>query len=708
MWLLVDRARYRAMELMVAFGFYMHVGGFMASRSTTRTKVGRSLRKPKRAAAKQRGGRTFDARPDTLDFRDQMFVPTLVEVPTTITLASYRESEVPILNQGSQGACTGFGLATVANFLLRRRKVVPDSSCVSPQMFYEMARRYDEWPGENYSGSSARGAMKGWHKHGVCTEPGWPCDAKKTDPKHFARRWSEASLRPLGAYFRVNHKDLVAMHCAISEVGVLYATSTVHSGWDSVDKTGHIEFVHDDLGGHAFAIVAFDEIGFWIQNSWGSNWGFHGFGRVTYADWFANGTDVWVGRLGAPVIMSDPQATASGITGAAKGSRAYVFADLRPHIISIGNDGQLRSDGMYGTSRADVEEIITVELPRITENWATRRILLYAHGGLVPEDSAVQHIAEYRASLLEAEIYPLAFVWKTDYWTTVTDMLQDALHRRRPEGILDATKDFMLDRLDDALEPLARQLTGKAAWDEMKKNALAATLSQTGGARVAIQYLAQLAKKYRNVEFHLVAHSAGAIFHAPLVQLLTGSVSAAGSAQDSQGFGCDIESCTLWAPACTIQLFTESYITAREEERIKALTVFTLVDEVERADNCAKIYHKSLLYLVSNAFEDTARIPPSPDGVAIAGMAKFLDNDPRVNGLISAGKLDRIASPNSQPLGSKSAARAQAHGGFDDDKATLEATLLRIAKLDDVPVEVTTRHSATGQRAVRQELIRAQ
>ena len=44
-------------------------------------------------------------------------------------------------------------------------------------MLYELARRYDEWPGENYAGSSARGAMKGWHKHGVCAETMWPSHA---------------------------------------------------------------------------------------------------------------------------------------------------------------------------------------------------------------------------------------------------------------------------------------------------------------------------------------------------------------------------------------------------------------------------------------------------------------------------------------------------------------------------------------------------
>src|SRR6185295_1662813 len=110
--------------------------------------------------------RTLDARPDTLDFRDRIFVPTLVEVSTELRLKDYKDVGVPILDQGAEGACTGFGLATVANFLLKRRAVVPDPNPVSPRMLYNVARRYDEWPGENYSGSSARGAMKAWHKHG--------------------------------------------------------------------------------------------------------------------------------------------------------------------------------------------------------------------------------------------------------------------------------------------------------------------------------------------------------------------------------------------------------------------------------------------------------------------------------------------------------------------------------------------------------------
>ena len=73
----------------------------------------------------------------------------------------------------------------------------------------------------------------------------------------------------------------------------------------------------------------------------------------------------------------------------------------------------------------------------------------------------MQRLADYRPPLLEPEVYPLAFIWRTDFWTTITNILEDAVRRRRPEGVLDAAKDFMLDRLDDALEPLARALTGQ-------------------------------------------------------------------------------------------------------------------------------------------------------------------------------------------------------------------------------------------------------
>ena len=660
--------------------------------------AGGSKRKPKPAAEFPRGAESLpaetgrasatrqlsalDARPDAMDFRDLMYVPSLVEVPTHIPLGDYLDHDVPVLDQGTEGACTGFGLATVANYLLRRRRVRPDADPVSPRMFYKLARRYDEWPGEDYSGSSARGAMKGWHKHGVCASTLWSKPAHDAVGLN-AKRAADACHRPLGAYFRVNHKNLVAMHSAIAEVGVLYATATVHSGWDEVDASGVIAQTDAALGGHAFAIVAYDEAGFWIQNSWGTGWGKRGFGRISYDDWLANGTDVWVARLGAPVALRRAEATAQAHSRAGAQSATYSYADLRPHIVSVGNNGAIKPGGDYGSTPDELAHVFEHDIPQAFKGFDAPRVLLYAHGGLVGEQAAVQRLAEYRPTLLGSGVYPLAFIWRTDYWTTITNILQDAVRRRRPEGALDAAKDFMLDRLDDALEPLARSLTGKSAWDEMKQNALRA--SQGDGAAVQVaDHLQALAKKFPKLEVHIVGHSAGSILHGPVVKLLGER-------------GLKIATATLWAPACTVELFRQYYLPAIKRKAIGTFALFALRDDIERGDNCAKIYNKSLLYMVSNAFEAKARIPLFRDGVPILGMDKFLTRELRDE--LAATGAELVFAPNGQPMGSPYASEATHHGDFDDDQRTVAATFGRILAAGAQAVD--GRVAATGPRKAR-------
>lgn len=662
--------------------------------------VKRPARKKGRRAAAEPGAeeplklaqRMLNARPDTVDFRDLMYVPTLVEVGSTRPLADYRKARVPILDQGAEGACTGFGLAAVVHYLLRTRKVVPDNGAVSPRMLYAMARRYDEWPGEAYDGSSCRGAMKGWHKHGVCRDALWRHDPAKPDYTLTEARSADAQARPLGAYLRVNHKDLVAMHAAISEVGILYASAGVHSGWDEVKADGVIPYRPGNVGGHAFAIVAYDEAGFWIQNSWSARWGKAGFCRISYEDWLENGTDVWVARLGVPI---EPLARAAAVGAsftASRRAKAYAYDEVRPHIVSIGNDGQLRPGGNIGTSAESVRRLVHDDFPRITKGWKKKRLVLYAHGGLVSEDAAVQRVAEYRAQMLQHECYPLAFVWRSDYWSTLTNLLRDAVQHRRTEGVIDAAKDFMLDRLDDALEPLARKLTGKATWDEMKQNALAATRSTSGGAhRVAAevaQLLAAQPQLQGELELHLVAHSAGAVLYAPFVRYLT-------APEAEGGLGLRIESCSLWAPACTVALFESLYLPAVQSGRIGRFALYTLTDEAEQGDHCARLYNKSLLYLVSNAFEAFPRIPiVRPDGVPLLGMAKFMRGHAAFNALVRDGRATWVRSPNAKPIGEAGAAGTNEHGGFDDDKATVASTLAFVLG--------TSRGAAQAVKAVAQ------
>jgi len=605
---------------------------------------------PNTANLTAKRGRILNARRDSIDFRDRMYEPTLVDVPAFRDLKEYRRVKVPILDQGREGACTGFGLATVVNYLLRSRQQKPNTMEASADMLYRLARRYDEWPGEKYDGSSARGAMKGWHKHGVCSAEAW----KSARGRLTAGVSEEAVGNPLGAYYRVNHRDLVAMHCAITETGILYATANVHEGWDKVTGKGIIPLREQMLGGHAFAIVAYDEQGLWIQNSWGSGWGMEGFARIGYDDWLANGTDVWVARLGAPVHIEAKASFAVQYSGLVPRSSVLSNKELRPHIISIGNDGQLKTDGTFGNDKADVEEIIG--------GCAGKKVVLYAHGGLVSEESAVQVLADFLPIFAAAGVHPISFIWHSDFWTTLVNIIKEALGRRKPEGFLDSAKDFMLDRLDDALEPLARSIGGKAQWDEMKENAQRATTGKSGGARLAAEALKRLSNK---AEVHVIGHSAGSIFHAPLILLLTAC-------------GIPIKTCTLWAPACTTELFKKTYLPLIKFGGIENFALFTMDDKTEQDDNCGRIYNKSLLYLVSNAFEKEPRIPLFRDGIPIMGMERFVRADKELNALFAGAHAEWIRSPNNNTDNPAYYSTARHHGDFDNDKATIAATLQRI------------------------------
>lgn len=253
------------------------------------------------------------------------------------------------------------------------------------------------------------------------------------------------------------------------------------------------------------------------------------------------------------------------------------------------------------------------------------------------------------------------------------------------EGFIDDTKDFMLDRLDDALEPLVRGL-GKPVWNEMKENALCATKSENGGGRLVVQLLSRLPK---DVEIHLVGHSAGAIFLAPMMEMLA-------------GMGRSVESCTLWAPALTVGLFKQSYLPAIESGAIGRFALFTLNDEAEQCDNCARIYNKSLLYLVSNAFEEKPRIPLFRDGVPLLGLEKSVRADSRLRDLFSGGKAEWIRTPNDSKASPLNYSTARHHGDFDDDDATVKATLARILGTDRVGESFDFRRTKSSLRNRRE------
>jgi hypothetical protein len=125
----------------------------------------------------------------------------------------------------------------------------------------------------------------------------------------------------------------------------------------------------------------------------------------------------------------------------------------------------------------------------------------------------------------------------------------------------------------------------------------------------------------------------------------------------------------LWAPACTIELFKKAYLPAIKSKAIEEFDLYTLDDATEQDDDCAQIYHKSLLYLVSNAFEKSPHIPAIRPGIPLLGLAK--DVDASQASIFDGDRLRWLLAPGS-------ASDARHHGDFDNDKATLMSTLQRI------------------------------
>jgi len=112
----------------------------------------------------------------------------------------------------------------------------------------------------------------------------------------------------------------------------------------------------------------------------------------------------------------------------------------------------------------------------------------------------------------------------------------------------------------------------------MKENAMLATVSEKGGARLVLEELSLLKKALGDkLEIHMAGHSAGSIFNAPFINLLTAKDKIkSGPLKGQQGYNLTIESCTLWAPACTIELFKEMYLPAIKENSISRFALLII------------------------------------------------------------------------------------------------------------------------------------
>ncbi|TGD73486.1 peptidase C1 [Mangrovimicrobium sediminis] len=586
------------------------------------------------------GGYALNATSDEPDSRDWMYLPP----PTPMARYIAKPSGLYIMDQKSEGACTGFGLAAVINMLNQQRSLKVN---VSPRMLYEMARKYDEWPGEEYSGSSCRGAIKGFASMGVCRESLWPYrDGKPGELSVDAAK--DARGNTIGAYYRLRPR-ISDFHAALNEAGAIFCSAQVHNGWGkSAVQDGTIDLRPGITGGHAFAIVGYTNKGFWVQNSWGKTWGKGGLALWSYEDWYQNLQDAWVLNVALPTPQIWHMEATAGSRRTAmltEGLGATPRGRIAGHFVHM-DDGQFHDAGRYWSNRQDV----ATTAANLAQNRKYDHLLLYAHGGLNSPKASAQRIAAMREVFKENRIYPYHIM----YDTGVLEELKDVISSRGKRT--DERVGGDLDWWDKMLERLARR-PGRALWREMKYGAREGfRLNNAGVESLQILVDALRDAKGMKVDLHLAGHSTGGIVMAYLLEAL-----------EQLAPSLRVKTCSLMAPAGTVDLYRSHYHPRLVDDAtpfgIEQMTVYNLSDKLELDDSVGP-YRKSLLYFVSHAFEEDT---PAP----ILGMqlhSKSLEAlTPRLEFVYSEGDSGR------QPR-----SLSTSHGGFDNDPATMNDILFRV------------------------------
>ena len=679
------------------------------------------------------GPQLLDARPDRQDLRDRRYQPPLRALPPQHPspdeirqyLPRYAKDDM-VLNQLNEGACTGFGLAAVINYLQWRRwlqtgEKEPKPAKVSQRMLYQLARFYDEWPGEDYEGSSCRGAMKGWHRHGVCEAAKWEYRPKEFVPP--SEGWErDAVNRTLGVYYRIDRESVVDMQAAIHEAGAIYVSATVHEGWKpdrlvvEPDEPARVigpPPAQGTRGGHAFAIVGYTRRGFVVQNSWSSGWGTSGFAILPYDDWVENGTDAWVVMMGVPVRQPSPRYLATGALhrdGQRRADLAGLPAELPKglegrkvpvwsedaayqHAIVMGNNGVVINRTISARNALDGLQMALTTAP---EQWLLRGdrpgagrefedIVLYAHGGLNDEAASIRR-ARILGPYFEANgIYPIFFTWKTGVLESLTGIVGDVVHGVPPQAgwrdVLESIQDAAAEIRDRTIELACQEVLVKAVWSQMKQNAEAAaledhqpTLGLTAG------HLARLAKRRPKLRIHLVGHSAGSILHGYVLDTLAKE-------------GLRAATCTLFAPACTVPFAVDHYLNATALDP-KTTTFHILSNERELADSVGP-YGKSLLYLVSRALEDHHKMPLlgmeiawNPQAAAVNDDQPFGNKDTLIKAVekwqqewsAKGARPMLLSTPTVRDVADGSHTIAAAHGSFDNDVTVIAETIKAIVR----------------------------
>jgi hypothetical protein len=208
------------------------------------------------------------------DPKDWVHEPLLNEEKDLPLNFSRRKISPPVKNQGRIGSCVGHSGRVVLGSTNKFQSEEP-----SPMWIYKTGKKYDAWAGENYSGTSIRGAASGAKHEGCCFESFWPyVDNENSEPKEGAGE--DAAQKKIHSFYTIPCSDTNEIKSMLLDRPLWYAFM-VHENFFSIGFNGIIDtekyLSSNRAGGHAVCLIGWkiinDKLYWEFQNSWGP---FHG------------------------------------------------------------------------------------------------------------------------------------------------------------------------------------------------------------------------------------------------------------------------------------------------------------------------------------------------------------------------------------------------------------------------------------------------
>lgn len=171
----------------------------------------------------------------------------------TLSPRSYTWGTYAVLDQGPNGACVGFAWT---GELMARPVVINGMNSGFAFSVYRDAQRVDEWPGEDYEGTSVLAGSKVVQSRGF--QDGY--------------RWAFGG-----------NDELVLV---VGYTGPVVLGTAWYSGMFTPDRSGVIRPTGTVEGGHAILVkgVSIARRLYRLQNSWGAGWGVGGDCFVSFDD----------------------------------------------------------------------------------------------------------------------------------------------------------------------------------------------------------------------------------------------------------------------------------------------------------------------------------------------------------------------------------------------------------------------------------------